>query len=102
VRVIKKKTLSEYWEKHPDSRSGLELWLAAAEAAEWKNLMEVRKTFGHADAVKVESGRTVTVFNIAGNKYRLLTGIHYKSKIVFTLSVLTHAEYSKGDWRSVL
>ena len=50
----------------------------------------------------VGSKRTVTVFNASGNKYRLLTAIHYNRKIVFTLRFLTHAEYSKDEWKNDL
>jgi hypothetical protein len=57
-----------------------------------------RKKKGAADAVKVGSGRPVVVFDIAGNKFRLLTAIHYNLKKVFVLRFLTHAQYSKGKW----
>lgn len=50
----------------------------------------------------VGSRRTVTVFNACGNKYRLLAAIHYNRKIVFTLRFLTHAEYSKDEWKNDL
>jgi mRNA interferase HigB len=52
--------------------------------------------------VTVRSGRQVVVFNIGGNKYRLITAIHYNRQLVFTLRVLTHAEYSRDDWKDVL
>ena len=51
----------------------------------------MRATFPHADAVTVASGRSVVVFNIAGNKYRLITAIHYNRQLAFTLMVLTHS-----------
>jgi mRNA interferase HigB len=44
----------------------------------------------------------VVVFNIGGNKYRLITAIHYNRGLVFTLMVLTHAEYGKDEWKDVL
>ena len=50
----------------------------------------------------VISKRTVTVFNVCGNKYRLLTALLYNRKIVFTLCFLTHAEYSKDEWKNDL
>jgi mRNA interferase HigB len=65
-------------------------------------LQDVRATFPHADAVTVRSGRSVVVFNIAGNKYRLITAIHYNRRLPFTLMVLTHAEYNKEKWKEVL
>ena len=65
-------------------------------------MQDVRATFPHADPVTVKSGRTVVVFNIAGNRYRLITAIHYNRGLIFTLMVLTHAEYGKDEWKDVL
>lgn len=62
--------------------------------ADWDSLAEVRDDFAHADIV----GRR-TVFNIHGNSYRLITRINYRTKRVFILYILTHREYSKGDWK---
>ena len=73
-----------------------------AKKARWTCLQDVRATFPHADAVTVASGRSVVVFNIAGNKYRLITAIHYNRQLVFTLMVLTHSRYSKKKWKDVL
>jgi len=62
--------------------------------ASWRSLVEVRRTYPHADLVG-----SVTVFNIAGNKYRLIVRIHYASQAIYIRCVLTHAEYDKGDWK---
>jgi len=70
--------------------------------AEWRSLAEVRRTYAHADAVKVGSGKIATVFNIAGNDYRMITAIHYNTGVVYTLLFLTHAEYSKDRWKKQL
>jgi mRNA interferase HigB len=56
--------------------------------------MDVRKTYPHADAVG-----EFTIFNIGGNKYRLATSIHYRTGKVYIRHVMTHAEYSRGDWK---
>jgi mRNA interferase HigB len=58
--------------------------------------------YPHADAVTVASGRTVVVFNIRGNRYRLVTAIHYNRQLVYTLRFMTHAEYSKNRWKDML
>jgi mRNA interferase HigB len=55
----------------------------------------LRQTFPGADPVRVTSGRTVVVFNIAGNQYRLLTAIHDNMRKIFVLRFLTHAEYTR-------
>ena len=77
-------------------------WVQQARAAEWRDFAEVRKTFPSADLVKVASGRPVAVFNIAHNRYRLVAAIHYNTRIVYTLMVLTHKEYSRNVWKEQL
>jgi mRNA interferase HigB len=62
----------------------------------------VKRSFAHADAVTVASGRTVVIFNIGGGKHRLITAIHYNARRVFTLMVLSHAEYDGGRWKDEL
>ena len=71
-------------------------------AADWSNIVDLRQTFPNADPVRVASGRTVVVFNIAGNRYRLLTAIHYNMRKVFVLRFLTHAEYDRETWKDDL
>jgi mRNA interferase HigB len=102
MRIIKRSALAAYWRRNPQAETGLLCWHKLAKKARWTCLHDVRATFPHADAVTVASGRSVVVFNIAGNKYRLITAIHYDRQLVFTLRVLTHAEYSKNQWKSVL
>lgn len=102
MRIIKRATLAAYWERQPQARMSLEYWHKLASKARWTNIQDVRVTFPHADCVAVASGRSVVVFNIAGNKYRLITAIHYNRQLVFTLMVLTHAQYSKDKWKGVL
>jgi mRNA interferase HigB len=80
----------------------LERWLALTKAARWPSLAAVRQTFSHADEVRVASGRTVVVLNIAGNNYRLITAIHYNLFKVFVMLFLTHAEYDKNAWNELL
>jgi mRNA interferase HigB len=102
MRIIKKATLAAYGERNPQAMGGLDRWFKDTRTGRWKSLADVRATFPHADLVTVRSGRQVVVFNIGGNKYRLITAIHYNRQLVFTLRVLTHAEYSRDDWKDVL
>ena len=102
MRVIKRATLAAYWQRNPQAHNGLLYWHKLAKQARWTCLQDVRATFPHADAVLVSSGRSVVVFKIAGNKYRLLTAIHYNRQLAFTLMVLTHAEYDKQKWKDLL
>ena len=69
---------------------------------QWNNIIDLRRTFPSADAVLVASGRPVIVFNIAGNRYRLVTAIHFNTKFVYVLRFLTHAEYSQDSWKDQL
>ncbi len=80
--------------KHKDLQNALKRWVETVEAADWKNPVDMKKTFGSADIVGDQ-----TVFNVGGNKCRLIALVHYKLKRVLVQHVLTHAEYDKGDWK---
>ena len=94
MRIIKRAALVQFWQRHPDAKSSLEAWYGVVSKASWKNPVEMRDIYGNADLV----GRR-TVFNISGNKYRLIARINYVAQRVFVLYVLTHSEYDKGDWK---
>ena len=94
MRVISHKALRAFGSKHPDSVGALDAWYLVAKRATWSNLAEMKADFPSADLV----GRR-TVFNIGGNKYRLIARVNHRSQKVFILYVLTHAEYNKGDWK---
>ena len=97
MHVISRKKLREFWELYPKARTPLDAWYQVAKRAKWENFAEVRRTFNSADVV----GRFV-VFNIGGNKFRLVTAIHYNRQRIYVLDVLTHAEYSKNAWKDRL
>ena len=94
MRVISKPAILKFSKRYPDALVPLMNWYRIAKRADWDSLAEVRRDFAHADIV----GRR-TVFNVHGNDYRLVARINYKSKRVFILWILTHAEYSKGSWK---
>jgi mRNA interferase HigB len=77
-------------------------WLKLAREARWRNIHELRQTLPSADGVRVASGRTVTAFNIGGNKYRLVVAIHYAWTMVYVLRFMSHAEYDKAKWKAEL
>ena len=66
----------------------------APEAAVWQSFADVRAVYAKADQVG-----QFTVFNVGGNKYRLLAAIHYNRAKVYVRHVLTHAEYDRGEWK---
>jgi len=93
MRVIKRAALGQFWERHPDAKASLESWFTVVRTASWKTPVEMKRVYPNADLV----GRR-TVFNIAGNKYRLIARVNYQTQLVFVLYLLTHAEYDRGTW----
>jgi mRNA interferase HigB len=87
--------LREFWEIHPNAESALQSWYKIVEKAEWQTFAEVRKDFPSADQVK-----RLTVFNIAGNKYRLVVRIEFQQQRIYIRQVMTHAEYDKEKWKN--
>jgi mRNA interferase HigB len=102
MRIIKRKPLREFAKHYPDAAEALENWYRVLRKSEWKNLQDVRRVYPHADAVTVGSGKIVTVFNIGGNKYRLIAAIHYNRQRVYVLRILTHSVYGKDLWKDSL
>ena len=95
MHVISKKKLRDFWEQHPRAKSPLEAWYQVARHAEWETFADVRESFNTADRV----GR-FTVFDIGGNKYRLIAAIHFNRGKLFVRHVLTHKEYDEGKWKT--
>jgi mRNA interferase HigB len=100
--AAKGRQLREFARQYPDAAEPLQSWYRLLHEADWESLQDVRRVYPHADMVTVASGSTVTVFNIAGNKYRLIAAIHYNRQRVYVLRLLRHAEYSKGFWKDKL
>lgn len=102
MRIVTKQRLALYARIHPSAKGALDHWHNVAGSADWGNLVELRAVFPHADPVQVQSGRTVLVFNVKGNAYRLITAIHFDRRKIFILLFLTHAEYSQNNWKQTL
>lgn len=94
MHVISRKRLIEFAEKHPDSRSALAHWYALAKRLNFANFASVRETFPSADQV----GK-LTVFNVGGNRIRLIAAIHYNRRKIYVRAVLTHTEYDEQRWK---
>ncbi len=94
VHLISRRPLKQFWERHPDAETALRHWIRAVETSTWRTFADVRQLFGSADQV----GKFV-VFNIAGNKYRLIAVIHYDRQKVYVRDILTHQEYDLGKWK---
>ena len=94
MHVISKKRLKDFWEKHPESRRPLEAWFKIIRAGRYRTVHELKMTFPKADTV----GDRI-VFDIGGNKYRLVTVIHFNRFKVYVRHMLTHEEYDKEAWK---
>jgi len=94
MRIIQRGALEHFWQEHSDARLGLESWYEVVRSTTWKTPAEMKQVYPAADLV----GRR-TVFNIAGNKYRLVARVNYRTQRVFVLFLLTHAEYDRGSWK---
>ena len=94
MNVISYKRLRKFSSIHRDAEASLIAWYRTAKRASWQNLAEVKRVYPSADPV----GR-YTVFNIRGNRYRLIARVVYRSQTVFIVAVLTHEEYDLGKWK---
>jgi mRNA interferase HigB len=91
MRIIALRTLRVYWAKEPLAEQPLKSWYAAVEKAQWENHNELKEQFGKASIINNKR----VVFDIHGNKYRLIVDIEYLIKEVYVVWVGTHAEYDK-------
>ncbi|HMD40306.1 MAG TPA: type II toxin-antitoxin system HigB family toxin [Candidatus Acidoferrum sp.] len=94
MRIIKRGALEAFWQIHADAKPSLESWYAVVRRANWQTPMEMKQVYANADL----AGRR-TIFNIAGNKYRLIARVNYRTQRVFVLYILTHAEYDRRAWK---
>ncbi len=109
MHVIKQGTLKSYAEekRFATARGELELWFQIAVKADWKNLLDVQKDYPKAEAVRVKD-HNYTVFNICGNKFRLIVQIRYsddspeRDGTIFIKDFLTHPEYDTDNWKKIL
>jgi len=94
VRIVGRKEIEKFKREHADSRSSLDNWFRVVSSREWSNFAELRQVFSSADQVGSQ-----IVFNIGGNKYRLIADVHYKVQVLLVRDVLTHQEYDRGGWK---
>jgi mRNA interferase HigB len=94
MHVITRKRLNEFATKHPDTESSLAHWYGIMRKNRFANFAQLRETFPYADQV----GK-FTVFNIGGNKARLIAALHYNRNKIYIRHVLTHKEYDAGKWK---
>jgi mRNA interferase HigB len=91
MRIISRKTLKVYWEKHKEIEEQLASWYAEAHKSKWKTPKEIKVEYPKASII----GDNRVVFNICGNKYRLVVKVNYQRGWVFIKFIGTHQEYNK-------
>jgi mRNA interferase HigB len=94
MHIITRKRLNEFAQKYPEAKTALTQWYQTMKRQNFNSIAEIRQIFPTADKV----GK-LTVFNIGGNKIRLIAAIHYNRNKVYIRAVLTHKEYDKGNWK---
>ncbi len=94
MRVISRRKLREFWEVTNEAETPLDNWYRTAKKAEWQNIVEVREKYPHADIF----GNCV-IFNVGGNKHRIIAKIEFIKQTIYVKFVLTHKEYDKNTWK---
>lgn len=100
MRVIALSTLKAFWEQssaHADAREPCLAWYRLVTKAEWKSPADVKSDFGNASIL--QDGRVV--FNIAGNKYRLVVWINYPYRVVYVRFIGTHRQYDRINAQTI-
>lgn len=91
MHVFSLKALKDFWGEHAEAEEPLKAWYAEAKKASWNAFSDIQERYPSAD----QPVNRLVIFNIKGNKYRLVVKVQYQAKMVFVKFVGTHAEYSK-------
>ena len=94
MHIITRKRIQEFVARYPDSEPSLENWYRIVKRTEYNSFSELKQHFRSADYVD-----GFVVFNISGNKYRLIAAIHFNRKKVYIRHILTHQEYDRDKWK---
>ena len=94
MHVITRKRLNEFAAEYPETRGALAHWYNIVRRNNFSSFPELRTMFPAVDRVG-----QLTVFNVGGNKVRVIAAIHYNRKRIYIRAVLTHEEYDKGRWK---
>jgi len=97
MRIVSKRTLKEFWEKHEDVEQALLSWYKIVKAAKWNNFNEVKQQFRSCKVL----GNDRVIFKIKGNKYRLVVKITFRNQSVWIRFVGSHSDYDSIDAKNV-
>jgi mRNA interferase HigB len=95
VHVVSHKAIRIFCDEHPNARTALDHWYRVAKRAIWSSFAELKHSFNAADFVPPR-----VVFDIGGNKYRLIAEINFMRRVLFIRGIMTHKEYMKGAWKA--
>jgi mRNA interferase HigB len=104
VNVISRKKLKEFYEKRAERKQhakAFDDWFKLARKARWRNFQDTKATFGQTDVATGETGRTATIFDVGGNKYRILAHVDYARQTVKIEAVMGHQEYDENLWKKL-
>lgn len=90
MRVISRRALTEFWSIHSDAKGPLTAWFKIVERSRFTDFNALRRAFGSADYVP-----PLTVFDVGGNRFRIVTVIHYNTGRIYVRHVFTHAQYDR-------
>ena len=94
MHIISRKIVREFIQHHPDSKTALDSWFHLVRANQFHSFNDLRQVFPPADKVG-----DLIVFNIGGNKYRLIAAIHFNRQKAYIRDIRTHSEYDRGTWK---
>ena len=94
MHVISRKKIQDFIEIYPDSQTSLDSWYRIVRTTDFGSFNELRGVFPNADRVS-----NLTVFDIGGNKYRLIAAIHYNRNKLYIRQIMTHSEYDRNKWK---
>ncbi len=101
MHIISRKRLKEFWERHPDARPALQSWLEDAKRAQWHAPTDIKQIYANASII----GNNRVVFNIKGNRYRLVVAVRYATAqyggTIYIRFIGTHSEYNKIDAETI-
>jgi len=93
--------LRDFWQAKPDRKqhaAAFESWFKIARKARWRNFQDAKATFGQTDVAIGDTGRTATIFDVGGNKYRIIAHVDYMRQTIKIEAVLDHSEYDRKKW----
>ena len=100
--MISRKKLRTFYQSKPEFRrhsAAFEAWFKLTRKAHWRDFEDTKALFGQTDVAKTATKRTAMIFDIGGNKYRIITLVDYLRQTVLITHVLTHAEYDRNIWK---